>query len=126
TDPQRVDSYRGSAAYVTGSHAFKTGFLYTRGTLKDLRGDFHRELGALPMSYITFGDFPLAVNYYDAPQYQQWGHQNLGIYGQDQWRRGRLTVNAGVRFDYLHTYNPAQTSPPTIFVPVTKSYPDQT
>jgi hypothetical protein len=122
--PFRTDSYRGSASYVTGSHAFKTGFLYTTAVQNDFR-DFHRELGALPMSYITFGDIPLQVIYYDAPHSKQYAHHNLGFYGQDQWRRNRLTVNAGVRFDYLQNYNPAQGGPPTIFAPVAKSYADQ-
>jgi carboxypeptidase family protein len=120
----RTDSYRGSVSYVTGSHAFKTGFLYTTGWLNEFR-DFHRELGALPMSYLTFSGTPLQVTYYDAPHFKQYGHHNLGLYGQDQWRRDRLTVNAGVRFDYLQNYNPAQAGPPTIFVPVAKSYPAQ-
>jgi hypothetical protein len=118
------DSYRGSAAYVTGSHAFKTGFLYTTAVLNDFR-DFHSELGALPMSYLTFSGTPLQVTYYDTPHTKQYAYHNLGIYGQDQWRRDRLTVNAGVRFDYLQDYNPAQGGPPTIFAPVAKSYPEQ-
>jgi hypothetical protein len=122
--PFRTDSYRGSVSYVTGSHAFKTGFLYTTALQSDFR-DFHRALGALPMSYITFSGTPLQVIYYDAPHFKQYGHHNLGFYGQDQWRRNRLTVNAGVRFDYLKNYLPAESGPPTIFVPVAKSYPAQ-
>jgi hypothetical protein len=120
----RTYSYRGSASYVTGSHAFKTGFLYTTVPVSELR-DFHRELGALPMSYVTFSGTPLSVIYYDAPSTKRYGHHNLGIYGQDQWRRGRLTVNAGVRFDYLQGYYPDQSGPPTAFAPVAKFYPDQ-
>jgi hypothetical protein len=118
----RTDSYRASASYVTGSHAFKTGFLYTTAVQNDFR-DFHHELGALPMSYTTFSGTPLQVTYYDGPHSKQYGHHNLGFYGQDQWRRKRLTVNAGVRFDYLKNFNPAQGGPPTIFAPVEKFYP---
>src|SRR5437867_1670405 len=120
----RTYSYRGSASYVTGSHAFKTGFLYTPALQNDFR-DFHQELGALPMSYLTFSGTPLQVIYYDAPHLKRYAHRNLGLYGQDQWRRNRLTVNAGVRFDYLKNYNPAQGGPATIFAPVAKSYPEQ-
>jgi hypothetical protein len=120
----RTDSYRGSLAYVTGSHAFKTGFLYTTAFQNDYR-DFHQELGALPMSYITFSGTPLQVIYYDAPHRKRYEHDNLGLFAQDQWRRNRLTVNAGVRFDYLQNDNPAQGGPPTIFAPVAKSYPAQ-
>jgi carboxypeptidase family protein len=122
--PFRTDSYRGSLSYITGSHAFKTGFLYTTALQNDFR-DFHQALGALPMSYVTFSGTPLQVIYYDAPHSKQYGHRNLGIYGQDQWRRKRLTVNAGVRFDYLKNYYPDQSGPPTMFVPVAKFYPEQ-
>jgi hypothetical protein len=52
------------------------------------------------------------------------GYHNVGLYAQDQWRRGRMTVNAGVRFDYLQNYYPELSGPPTAFVPVAKSYPD--
>jgi hypothetical protein len=120
----RTDSYRGSASYVTGSHALKTGFLYTTAVQNDFR-DFHRDLGALPMSYVTFSGTPLQVIYYDAPHFKRYAHHNLGLYAQDQWRKNRLTVNAGVRFDYLNAYNPAQSGPPTTFAPVEKFYPEQ-
>jgi hypothetical protein len=118
----RPDSYRGSVSYVTGSHALKTGFLYTAAEHSTFR-DFHQELGALPMSYVTFNGTPLQVVYYDEPSTLLNAYHNLGFFGQDQWRRNKLTVNAGVRFDYLQNYNPAQTGPPTPFVPVAKSYP---
>jgi hypothetical protein len=120
----RTDSFRGVVSYVTGSHALKTGVLYTPAFQNDFR-DFHRDLGALPMSYLTFSGTPIQVIYADAPHLKRYAHRNLGIYGQDQWRRNRLTVNAGVRFDYLKNYNPTQGGPPTIFAPVAKSYPRQ-
>jgi hypothetical protein len=118
----RPDSYRASAAYVTGTHALKTGVMYTNALHSTFR-DFHRERGALPMSYVTFNGTPLQAVYYDDPHTVRMGYHNLGIYGQDQWRRGRMTVNAGVRFDYLQTYYPDLTGPPTAFVPVERSYP---
>lgn len=34
-----------------------------------------------------------------------------GAFAQDQWRVKRLTVNAGVRIDGVHSYLPAQSSP---------------
>ena len=35
----------------------------------------------------------------------------MGIYAQDQWTLSRLTVNAGLRFDYQNSYVPAQHLP---------------
>ena len=42
---------------------------------------------------------------------------NVGLFGQDQWRIRNLTVNAGVRFDYLNSYVPAQHIGPAPQVP---------
>jgi hypothetical protein len=42
--------------------------------------------------------------------------ENLGIYVQDQWTLRQLTLNLGVRFDYLHSWNPEQTRPAGPFV----------
>ena len=33
---------------------------------------------------------------------------NIGLFGQDQWTVKRVTINAGVRFDYYNAYAPAQ------------------
>ncbi len=33
----------------------------------------------------------------------------LGLYAQDQWTLGNLTLNLGVRYDCLNAHNPAQT-----------------
>jgi carboxypeptidase family protein len=118
----RPDSYRGSMSYVTGSHAIKTGFLYSTAEHGTFR-DFHQELGALPLTYVTFNGIPLQAVYYAEPSPERNGYHNLGVYAQDQWRRNRLTVNAGVRFDYLQDYYPAQGGPASPFVPVATSYP---
>jgi hypothetical protein len=41
---------------------------------------------------------------------------NLGVYAQEQWTLRRLTLNAGVRYDYLNLYIPEQHLPPVGFV----------
>ena len=115
---------RGAMSYVTGSHAFKTGFAFVKGYQSDTQY-FHSELGALPMTYLTFNGTPLQVTYFDTPAIRQFEMRTAAFYGQDQWRVGNLTVNAGVRFDYLMNYNPAITANPSIFVPVARSYPRQ-
>ena len=119
-------SYRGSLSYVTGSHAVKVGFMAVTGEVKIFR-DFHRDLGALPLSYVTFLGTPVAATFYDAPiSYHSDMKPNLGIYAQDQWRLHRLTVNAGLRFDHLQNSYPEQSAPPTVYVPVARFFPGQT
>ncbi len=41
----------------------------------------------------------------------------LGIYANDQWTRGRLTLNLGLRFDYKNSSVPAVTQPAGTFLP---------
>ncbi|MGH2400717.1 MAG: hypothetical protein ACRDF6_12830, partial [bacterium] len=41
----------------------------------------------------------------------------IGIYAQDQWTINRLTMNYGLRFDYLNSYVRAQHVPATRFLP---------
>jgi hypothetical protein len=47
---------------------------------------------------------------------------NTGIYGQDQWTIKKLTLNLGVRFDYINAWDPAQSVDAGTFVPA-RSYP---
>lgn len=42
---------------------------------------------------------------------------DLGIFVQDRWTVKRLTVNAGVRFDYLNSYVPEQHLPANRWLP---------
>jgi hypothetical protein len=42
---------------------------------------------------------------------------DLGIFVQDTWTRGRMTINPGLRFDYFNTSIPAQSVPAGRFVP---------
>ena len=42
---------------------------------------------------------------------------DLGLFAQDQWTIKRLTLNLGLRFDYLRGYVPAQHLPAGPFVP---------
>ena len=42
---------------------------------------------------------------------------DLGVYVQDTWTRGRLTLNPGLRFDYFNTSIPEQSVPAGRFVP---------
>ena len=105
---------RGSASYVTGSHAFKVG------------GEMMQGFGTIdvstPLVSYTFRNqlptgltqvaTPYATKYRIKPQ--------LGFYGQDQWVVKRLTLNLGVRYDSLNVYIPEQTRPGGVFLaPIT-------
>ncbi len=103
---------RGALSYVTGSHSARVGFALHTGaranTVYQYSNDTQLQL---------FNSFPIAVNLTTAP-YTALTNLNadLGIYAQDKWTLRRLTVNAGVRFDYFNTGIPAQSASASTWV----------
>jgi hypothetical protein len=101
---------RGSASYVTGSHAFKFGgeMMQGFGTI-DVATDLvsYTFRNQLPTG-LTQVATPYATEYRIKPQ--------LGFYAQDQWIVKRLTLNLGVRYDSLNVFIPAQTRPGGVFL----------
>ena len=103
---------RASMSYITGSHAMKVGLFalsgletYSNITVNnDISYQFRN---AIPLSLTQWGT-PLASD--------QRIKLSLGLYGQDQWTVDRVTLNLGVRFDYLNAHVPAQTRPAGRFV----------
>jgi hypothetical protein len=51
---------------------------------------------------------------------------DLGLYAQDRWTVNRMTLNLGVRYDYLQTYFPAQSIGPGLLVPTRNMSFDET
>ena len=95
---------RGSAAYVTGSHAFKVGLQMmpaSASTTYDL-------VNGGPPYYVTLlNGAPRSVTYLATPRTQEVSNLILGLYAQDQWTVRRLTVNAGLRFDSMNAGYPS-------------------
>ena len=103
--PNDSDRYseRASVSYVTGSHAFKAGFDMQQGVLNTFT-----QGQADDVSYTFLNGAPIGVNQFATPYELQSRFNELGIYAQDQWRIDRLTLNLGLRFDYLNGWVPAQ------------------
>jgi hypothetical protein len=97
---------RGSASYVTGSHAFKVGFSTLAGVISS-SSNINEGL-----TYTFTNSRPVALTMWATPNlYQSNTRLDLGIYGQDVWTIRRMTLNLGVRYDYLNSYVPAQLRP---------------
>ena len=93
---------RAAASYVTGSHAFKMGLDLNQGEqLQDWHrnGDYTVSLRNSASSLVTLWAPVHALNHLNA---------DLGIYAQDQWTLRRMTLNLGLRYDYLNANVPAQ------------------
>ena len=92
---------RFSVQYVTGSHAFKTGLFLQEGWAVNNTTINHA------LSYGFRNQRPVSITQYAVPfQDEQRLMPSLGLFAQDQWTMRRLTLNIGLRFDYLKAYNP--------------------
>jgi hypothetical protein len=86
-------SQRFSASYVTGSHAFKTGF-----QLEESWVGLITEAGNNNVNYAFNNRVPVSVIQWATPFSEDDRTNDYGFYGQDQWTLKRLTLNYGLRF----------------------------
>ena len=99
-----VRTYTASMTYVTGSHAMKIGMNAERRPAPRRSPRVNNDMtlvfnGATPVQAI------LTASPRDARERL---NADLGIYAQDQWTSNALTMNLGLRFDYLNAKLQAQ------------------
>jgi hypothetical protein len=101
---------RSAISYITGSHAYKTGFNLNWGN------NSTNPYSPQPLNYRFNNGVPnqltmLALNFNDT-------HANQGgAFIQDTWTRDRLTLRYGLRFDKFTASYPEHTLGPTPFTP---------
>ena len=104
-----------AVSYVTGSHAFKGGVQYLYAPREAF---FYQDGGPYAdRSYTFLGTTPVSVTYYAGPLATDQRQETLGLYAQDQWNIDRMTLNLGLRFDYLNGMVRDQHMPAGTFVP---------
>jgi hypothetical protein len=101
---------KGSISYVTGSHNIKTGAIYDFGHVRTTA-----ELNADLIQRYRSGR-PDSVALQNTPRDFTDIYRLLGLYVQDTWTIRRLTLNPGVRWEYLNGGNAAQRVPAGRFV----------
>ena len=132
---QFVPQGRASLSYVTGSNSIKVGFTHLNSRINrwDTDNNFHywyfSVTGLGPDVAPLFGvpadapaaqpDFPFPVSVVQtATPYQTDVRQSAtGIYAQDTYTRGQLTLNGGVRLDFYQTMHPSTVYGPAPLVP---------
>ena len=106
---------RSSAAYVTGTHSYKAGFMMR------VRGNgptFNNTSVNGDMNYNFLNGVPRRVTLFATPIEQRNDIKaDLGIFAQDSWAMSRMTINYGLRFDYLNAAVPEQHLAAGRFVP---------
>jgi hypothetical protein len=92
-----VRSYRAALSYITGSHAFKVGFTDQQGPSRT------HVWTSFDTGLTVRGGQPLQVTVRSTPYTnRETLVADLGVYAQDTWTINQLTLNLGVRFDYLN------------------------
>jgi hypothetical protein len=103
---------RVALSYVTGAHAFKGGFNHTSGWART------RNFGMQPLTYRFNNGVPNQLTQFAFPfVFEVNVDHNMGFFAQDKWTMRRLTVTAGVRYDYFGNSFPESTLGPTVFTP---------
>ena len=100
--------------YVTGSHNLKVG-ISDEQAFNDESRSFNHPDG---LNYDFLNGRPAAIQYLAMPFYQQ-ERQNheIGVFAQDSWHLKRLTLNLGLRWDYITNGYPAADLPAGPYVP---------
>ena len=92
--------WRASGTYVTGAHSLKVGYQAAFQIQKNFQ-----DAGS-HVRYIFNTSVPIQVELRDAPFWQSNRTRFDAIYAQNQWTRGRLTLQGGVRYEHAWSWFP--------------------
>jgi len=113
--PSSLKNFRASMSWVTGAHNFKIGFAHGFAT-RDLTVTCRQNSNCLV--YRFNNSIPNQLTQVAYPMHSVTKVPgDGGIYAQEKWTVNRVTVNAGIRFDYEFMYFPASTNGSTPWTP---------
>jgi hypothetical protein len=114
----RIFNWRASAARVTGALSFKAG--YIGHLLGDIRNTNRAPNNLL---YRVNNGIPNQLTMYINQYPNDLWMRDDALYGQAQWTRNRLTVQAALRYDKASSFSPEQTVGPARFFPTAVTFP---
>ena len=105
--------WKGSLSYVTGSHSVKVGYQRTLMTQ-----DIVWTTNSQNLTYRLNNGIPNQLTQSISPWMNKSRTGWDAVFVQERWTRGRLTVQAAVRFDRAWSWFPEQQEGPSRFLPV--------
>ena len=122
-------TWRATAAYVTGGSSFRFGYIGNQ--LGDIRS---ANRGTNDLRFRVNNGVPNQLTEYVHNQQNDLWMRNNAFYAQQQWTRGRLTLQGALRYDRATSWAPAQQlesrfwAAPLVFeeTPVVNAYNDLT
>ena len=106
--------YRAAMSYVTGSHNFKVGFNNAYGHHENT----NYTDPTTPYTYTFANGVPTQLTYRITPRTVAVNvDRDLGLFAQDKWTVGRLTLAGGIRYDHFKNSFPPQAIAPTALAP---------
>ena len=104
--------YRVAMSYITGSHTFKVGFNNAYGHHENTT----YSSPAMPYSYGFTSMVPTSITYQLVPRTVEVNvNRDMGVFAQDKWTTGRLTLSGAVRWDSFANSFPPQGISGTFF-----------
>jgi hypothetical protein len=103
---------RMAVSYITGAHALKVGF-----NLGFSEQDQWRYPIDAPIGFRFNNGVPNQLTLQATPFRRLTKSRDHGMFVQDRWTVGRLTLTGGIRYDYFHVFFPAATVGPAEFAP---------
>ena len=105
---------RFSVSYVTGTHNVKVGVTDEQAFNDEGHDRNHTDT----LNYDFLNGKPSRIQYQVKPWFQQERQlMELGVFAQDAWKMQRLTLNLGLRFDYINMGFPAFDLPAGLYAP---------
>ena len=117
----RTGSYtwKGSVAYVTGTHSVKVGY---QGTL--MTDDRTWSTNSQHLWYRFNNGIPNQLTQLISPWINNARAGWHAVFAQEQWTLRRLTLQGALRFDVARSWFPEQNIGPTRFLPVAYHFPE--
>jgi hypothetical protein len=101
TNDQQHNVWRASATYVTGAHSLKIGYQAA------FQVQSQTQIMDNPLQYTFLGGTPISFTMRVAPWKQSNRTRFDAFYVQDQWTRGKLTLQGGLRYEHAWSWFPA-------------------